>query len=56
MCGRLGHRKTNCPYSVKAPVLETCPDVLSGVNGGEDFALVREEGPQHGPFEEEYGP
>ena len=56
VCGRLGHRKTNCPYSVRAPVPEPCPDVSSGVNGGKDSALVREEGPQHGPSEEEYGP
>ncbi|GMY37071.1 hypothetical protein FCV25MIE_32313 [Fagus crenata] len=31
-------------------------DVPSGVNGGKDSALVREEGPQHGPSEKEYGP
>jgi hypothetical protein len=42
---RLGHKKTNCPYSVRAPVPEPCPDVPSGVNGGEDSALDREEGP-----------
>jgi hypothetical protein len=56
VCGRLGHRKTNCPYSVRAPVPEPCPDAPSGVNGGKDSALVREEGPQHGQSEEEYGP
>ena len=56
MYGRLGHRKTNCPYSVRAPVPEPCPDAPSGVNGGKDSALVREEGSQHGPSEEEYSP
>ncbi|GMY32510.1 putative ribonuclease h protein [Fagus crenata] len=56
VCGRLGHRKTNCPYSVRASVPESCPDAPSGVNGGKDSALVREEGSQHGPSEEEYGP